>query len=133
MMKGADMNLEDLGKTVNPARGLTASVLVNYEKIRSARQMLWDWRTIADAMGMPEKAAQVRQAFARISEGLKSGEVALPKAGPKIDVSGRMQTRPGKPSSGPLQARKSGGGSPVNWEALSKQRKQEEDDIEWTG
>jgi hypothetical protein len=132
MMKGADMDLEELGKTVNPARGITATVLVQYEKIRAARQMLWDWRTIADAMGMPEKAAQIRQAFARITEGLKSGEVALPKAGPKLDVSGRIQTRHGQPSSGPLQARKAGGSS-VNWEALSKQRKQEEDDIEWTG
>jgi hypothetical protein len=125
------MNLEELGKTVNPARGITASVLVQYEQIHAARQMLWDWQTIAGAMEMPEKASQIRQAFTRIKEGLKSGEVALPK-GPRIDTSGK---RPAQASSKPMatQTKSAAGGQPVNWEALSQQRKQEEDGIEWTG
>ena len=126
------MNLEELGKTVNPARGITASVLVQYEQIHVARQMLWDWQTIADAMEMPGKASQIRQAFTRIKEGLKSGDVALPKGQPKIDTSGK---RPAQSSGKPMatQTKSTAGGQPVDWEALSQQRKQEKEDIEWTG
>ena len=125
------MNLEELGKTVNPARGITASVLVQYELIHAARQMLWDWQTIAGAMEMPGKASQIRQAFTRIKEGLTSGDIALPKGQPKIDTSGK---RPAQSSGKPMVTpKKSMPGQPVDWEALSQQRRQEEEGIEWTG
>lgn len=125
------MNLDELGKTVNPARGITASVLVQYEQIHAARQMLWDWQTIADAMEMPGKASQIRQAFMRIKEGLISGDVALPKGQPKIDTSGKRPARPSGKTV--LTPAKSAPGQPVDWEALAQKRRQEEEDVEWTG
>lgn len=124
------MNLEELGKTVNPARGITSAVLSLYGQIHGARQMMWDWQTIADAMEMPGKAAQIRQAFTRVKAGLKSGEIALPARKPKIDTSGK---RPQASASVKNAAIKPAPGQPVDWEALVKQRKKEEDEVEWTG
>ena len=128
--------LDELGKTIIPGRGITSVVLAQYEKILAARQMLWDWKAIADAMDMTDKAAQIRQAFLRLTEGLKNHEVALPKKSMAIDTSGKIPARtpartPARAETEVKTAARTTGD--VDWEALARKNKGDEADIQWKG
>jgi hypothetical protein len=123
------MNLDELGRTVNPARGVTSVVLTHYQKILAARRMLWDWETISEAMEMAGKSAQIRQAFSRLTEQLKNKEVALPSSS-VIDTSGKKPAV--RPSPAPAQGTTQKQGV-VDWEALAKGNKDEASDIQWKG
>lgn len=135
------MNLEDMGKTVNDARGITAIVLKQYRKILAARQMLWDWESIAVAMEMPGKPAQIRRAFGRITVQLKNHEVALPADG-VIATGGKGTQRQPIIRPAVKQATGSSDGDPVasgkprgnvDWTALHESNKEEMSGVVWKG
>jgi len=66
------MDLEKLASEVNRERGIKAVVLENYPAIKAARQHLWRWREITEALkeGKPERAhytaAAVSKAYRRV-------------------------------------------------------------------
>ena len=124
------MKLDELGRTVNPARGITSVVLTHYQKILAARRMLWDWETISEAMEMAGKSAQIRQAFSRLTEQLKNKEVALPSAS-VIDTSGKKPAA--RTVNATAEASKTTDTKEVDWEALARGNKEEASDIQWKG
>ena len=87
------MDLSDLTKRVNPRKGRTSLVLEHYREIEKARKLLWEWNTIAEALGLgPKKGNALRMAFSYVTKRLEEGKLALPEQR-KSETGGR----PNKP------------------------------------
>ena len=74
---------DDLEKLINegpdPARGLTALVLLRYHEIQLARQYARPWAKIANALHLPPgKTKALSAAFWRVSRGIESGRLKAP-------------------------------------------------------
>jgi hypothetical protein len=98
------MDLEKLASEVNRERGIKAVVLENYPAIKAARQHLWRWREITEAIkeGKPERAhytaAAVSKAYRRVDVLVNAGKLK-PVSGGSLKTGARsVPTSPSKAS-----------------------------------
>ena len=59
----------------DPTRGLQNLVLARFDDIRAARALLWGWREIAEALGMPGRGKALSVAYARVRKGVEAGRL----------------------------------------------------------
>ena len=59
----------------NPAKGLQGLVLSQFRDIAKARALLWGWREIAEALGMPGREKALSVAYARVRSGVEAGRL----------------------------------------------------------
>ena len=65
----------------NPDRGLTALVLANHGDIKQARQLLWPWSRIAEALDLPiSRARALSAAYRGVERRLKADKVRVSKS-----------------------------------------------------
>ena len=81
------MDIKEMERTPNPARGLQSVILSNYSAIANARQQLWGWAAIAEALGRPGQAVAVCKAFHRIDNQIQKGKLKVPKSSGRVQAS----------------------------------------------
>ena len=65
----------------NPNRGLTALVLANHGEVKQARQLLWPWSRIAEALDLPiSRARALSAAYRGVERRLKADKVRVGKS-----------------------------------------------------
>ena len=65
----------------NPDRGLTTLVLANYGEVKQARQLLWPWSRIAEALDLPiSRARALSAAYRGVERRLKADKVRVSKS-----------------------------------------------------
>jgi hypothetical protein len=65
----------------NPDRGLTTLVLANYGEVKQARQLLWPWSRIAEALDLPiARARALSAAYRGVERRLKADKVRVGKS-----------------------------------------------------
>lgn len=72
------MELSEMTRRVNPRRGLQALVLEHYAEVRAARQHLWSWAEIADALGVAGQGAHLCRAYLRVDRQVEAGRLKVP-------------------------------------------------------
>lgn len=115
------MDIKEMGERTNPERGASTVALEHYREILAARQHLWRWVDIADALGYPNVNA-LNKAFLRIDKLVAKGKLK-PTGGHaqrKTDV-GQLQKTSSDPSPTPntVQRRPLPGQMPVGGEAMN--------------
>ncbi|MHB1643504.1 MAG: hypothetical protein ACYCS8_12755 [Acidithiobacillus sp.] len=142
------VRLDEMANSVNVARGVSAVVLENFQKISLARKRLWTWSQITAAIVdehpdiRPTESA-VQSAFKRIERGIQTKRVkplvrGLPEVAPKKAQSGgvaRVQPAPvvQKPSAA-RDGKDGKDGEKTDWTALANGSKsQNVDDLPWIG
>ncbi|MBU2845678.1 hypothetical protein HF923_07560 [Acidithiobacillus ferriphilus] len=82
------MDIKEMGERTNPERGASTVALEHYREILAARQHLWRWVDIADALGYPNVNA-LNKAFLRIDKLVAKGKLKPTGGQRKPDAAGK--------------------------------------------
>ena len=112
-----------------PNARYTVKVLVldRFTDITTARQLMYPWADIAEALGYPRQSWKtLSAAYKRVDAGLKAGRLVKPKPAPYAPARKEPSTESRTP-------RATKGEGEVDWEALARKNKAEAADINWKG
>ena len=82
----------------NPSKGLQGLVLSQFGDIAKARALLWGWREIAEALGMPGREKALSVAYARVRSGVEAGRLEPATATAPSAHQTQGQTRTAQPT-----------------------------------
>ena len=59
----------------DPTRGLQNLVLARFNDISAARALLWGWKEIAEALGIPGRGKALSVSYTRVRKGVEAGRL----------------------------------------------------------